>query len=56
MNRRILLLRAAETGLVAVVAVVLPVTVHDPGVYLACAVPCLVAAVVVGYLDGRTRR
>jgi hypothetical protein len=48
--------RAAEVALVAVMAVVLPATVRSAGLYLACAAPCLVAAIVLGYLDGRTGR
>jgi len=42
--------------LIALVALVLPTTISTPGVYLAAAIPCLLAAVVLGYLDGRTGR
>lgn len=54
--RRRILLRAAELALLAVVAVLLPATVSSQGVFLAAAVPCLLAAVALGYLDGRSRR
>lgn len=49
-------LRAAEAAIVALVAFVLPATISSPDVYLVCAAPCLIAAVVLGYLDGRTGR
>jgi len=42
--------------LIALVALVLPTTISTPGAYIAAVVPCLVAAVVLGYLDGRTGR
>jgi hypothetical protein len=48
-------LRAAEVALVVLVAFVLPATVSSPDIYLACAAPCLLAAVALGYLDGRGR-
>jgi hypothetical protein len=53
---RRVLLRIAELALGAVVAVVLPVTVSDPALYLELAAPCLLAAAVVGWFDTRTRR
>ena len=54
--RRRGLLRAGYLLLVVVVTVVLPMTVSTPGAYLAAAIPCLLAAVALGYLDGRTGR
>lgn len=56
MSGRVAVVRAAEVVDVAAIAVVLPVTVRTPGLYLAIAVPCLVAAAVLGYLDARSRR
>ncbi len=50
------LLHAGELLLGAVVAVVLPVTVTNPALYLACACPCLLAAAVFGFIHARTRR
>ena len=47
--------RAAEVVLVVVVAFVLPATVSSPDLYLICAAPCFIAAVALGYLDGRGR-
>lgn len=49
------LLRVAELALVAVVAVVLPTTVHGSALYLELAGPCLVAAGVLGWIDARNR-
>lgn len=54
--RRRALLRAGYVLLVVVMAVVLPQTISTPGAYLAAAIPCLLAAVALGYLDGRTGR
>lgn len=48
--------RAAELALAALVAFVLPATVSSPDLYLICAAPCFIAAVALGYLDGRTGR
>ncbi|HZU58651.1 MAG TPA: hypothetical protein VFA06_22425 [Actinocrinis sp.] len=50
------LLRGAEAVLVVVVVFVLPAAVSSSDVYLVCSAPCLIAAVVLGYLDGRTGR
>jgi hypothetical protein len=55
-RRVILLRRTVEVGLVVTVAVVLPVTVCDPALYLELAGPCLLAAAVAGWFDGRGRR
>jgi hypothetical protein len=50
------LLRAGELAVLAVLALVLPVTVRSPGVYLVCAAPCIVAFGVLAYVDGREPR
>jgi hypothetical protein len=55
-SRRKALLRAGEVTLVAVVAIVLPLTISTPGVYLAAAAPCMLAGAVLAYLDGREPR
>lgn len=49
-------LRAGYALIMVVVTVVLPRTVSTPGAYLAAAIPCLAAAVALGYFYGRTRR
>lgn len=56
MTRRRAAVRAAELLLVAVMTVVLPATVSSVDLYLALSAPCLVAAVVLGFLDALLRR